>query len=74
MTVEAVTEGEFLVDVSDGIVTATFNRPQARNAFTFAMYEHLAALCARIDEDRSVKALVLTGACLLYTSPSPRDS
>ena len=62
MTVEAVAAGEFLVEVSDGIVTATFNRPEARNALTFAMYERLAALCGEVDEDRSVRALVLTGA------------
>src|ERR671920_38621 len=37
-------------------------RPQARNAFTFAMYERLAEICAIADEDRSIKAMLLTGA------------
>ena len=60
----AVTEvGEdMLYEVRDGIAFVTFNRPQARNAFTFAMYERLAAICAEADADRSIKAMVLTGA------------
>ncbi|MGD0633510.1 MAG: enoyl-CoA hydratase [Beijerinckiaceae bacterium] len=53
---------DLLVSRGDGIVTLTFNRPWARNALTFAMYEGLAGLCAQIDADESVKALVLTGA------------
>ena len=40
----------------------TFNRPQARNALTFAMYEGLAAICAEANKTRDVKALVITGA------------
>lgn len=53
---------DLLVDRHDGIVTATFNRPSARNALTFAMYDGLAALCGEIDADPSVKALVVIGA------------
>ena len=40
----------------------TFNRPQARNALTFAMYERMAEICDEINADRSIKALILTGA------------
>ena len=32
-----------------GIGRATFNRPQARNAFTFEMYEQLAQICERAN-------------------------
>ena len=32
-------QGDILFDVRDGIGRVTFNRPQARNAFTFQMYE-----------------------------------
>src|ERR687893_643362 len=49
-------------EVRAGIAFVTFNRPQARNAFTFAMYERLAEICAIADEDRSIKAMLLTGA------------
>ena len=40
----------------------TFNRPEARNALTFAMYEALADLCRNVPEDGSVRAVVLSGA------------
>ncbi|GFE48921.1 enoyl-CoA hydratase [Roseobacter cerasinus] len=40
----------------------TFNRPEARNALTFAMYDALAEICATIPTDGSVRAMVLTGA------------
>lgn len=53
---------ELLVSRRDGIVTATFNRPRARNALTYAMYDDLAALCAEIDADPTAKALIVTGA------------
>jgi enoyl-CoA hydratase len=53
---------ELLYEVRDGIGFATLNRPKARNALTFPMYERLAALCGEIAEDASVRALVVTGA------------
>ena len=53
---------DLLYEVRDGIGFATLNRPQARNALTFPMYERLAALCGEIASDPSVRALVVTGA------------
>jgi len=53
---------DLLFDVKDGIGRATFNRPQARNAFTFAIYERLAQICGEANDDRSIKVLVLQGA------------
>jgi enoyl-CoA hydratase len=54
--------GDLLFEVRNGIGHATFNRPQARNAFTFEMYERLAHICEQADKDRSIKVLVLQGA------------
>ncbi len=53
---------ELLFDVQDGIGRITFNRPAARNALTFAMYERLAEICTQAADDRSIRVLVLTGA------------
>jgi enoyl-CoA hydratase/carnithine racemase len=53
---------DFLFEVKDGIARATFNRPKARNAFTFAMYERLAQICDEINAERSIKVLILQGA------------
>jgi enoyl-CoA hydratase/carnithine racemase len=44
------------------IAYLTFNRPEARNAMTFAMYERLEAICEQVDADDSVRVLVLQGA------------
>src|SRR5262245_20033210 len=52
---------DLIYEVEDGIGRVTFNRPQARNALTFAMYERLAQICGAADEDRSLKVLILTG-------------
>ena len=53
---------ELLYDKRGEIGWITFNRPQARNALTFAMYEGLAEICGRIGQTREAKALVITGA------------
>jgi enoyl-CoA hydratase/carnithine racemase len=51
-----------LYEIHDGIGRVTFNRPQARNAFTFQMYEQLGDICQQAENDSSVKVLLLTGA------------
>jgi enoyl-CoA hydratase len=53
---------EILYEVRDSIGFLTFNRPAARNAMTFAMYERMAQICAEANENKEVRALVLTGA------------
>ena len=53
---------DILFEQRDGIGRVTFNRPQARNAFTFAMYERLAEICQEADGDRGIKVLVFQGA------------
>ena len=53
---------ELLYEVRDGVGRITFNRPQARNALTFAMYERLAQICEEVEKNKSVKVLLLTGA------------
>jgi enoyl-CoA hydratase len=54
--------GDLLYEINDGIGRITFNRPQARNAFTFQMYDRLGEICAQAENDSSVKVLLLTGA------------
>ena len=53
---------ELLYEVRDGVGYVTFNRPQARNSLTFAMYERLAEICNKANAERSIKALLITGA------------
>ncbi|MBI1736834.1 MAG: enoyl-CoA hydratase/isomerase family protein [Candidatus Rokubacteria bacterium] len=53
---------EVLVTRDGAIVTLTFNRPEARNAMTWNMYERLYRTCEEVDADESVRVLVLRGA------------
>jgi enoyl-CoA hydratase/carnithine racemase len=52
---------EVLYDLTDGVGLISINRPQARNAFTFAMYERLAEICKAASADPSVKVLLISG-------------
>ena len=53
---------DLLYEVRDGIGQITFNRPQARNALTFAMYERMAEIARGAKDDPSLKVLIITGA------------
>jgi enoyl-CoA hydratase len=45
-----------------GALRIRVDRPSARNAMTFAMYDRIAAVCRDANADASVKAVVLTGS------------
>ncbi|MBD1545588.1 enoyl-CoA hydratase/isomerase family protein [Roseibium aggregatum] len=53
---------ELIYELQNGIGRITLNRPQARNALTFDMYERLAEVCSTVPADGSVKAIIVTGA------------
>jgi len=53
---------DLLYDLQDGIARITFNRPEARNALTFAMYDRLAEICDNAGQDPHIRALILSGA------------
>jgi enoyl-CoA hydratase len=53
---------DLLYEVRGDIGYVTFNRPAARNALTFPMYERLAEICASAGATDPLRALVLCGA------------
>jgi enoyl-CoA hydratase/carnithine racemase len=53
---------DLLFEQRDTIAWVTFNRPQARNAMTWAMYDALERVCEHVEGDDSIRVLVLTGA------------
>src|SRR3954468_328290 len=55
-------EAELLYERRGAAAVITFNRPHARNAMTFAMYEALYAHCDEIDADDAIRVLVMRGA------------
>jgi enoyl-CoA hydratase len=53
---------DILFSRDGGIARVTLNRPQARNALTFAMYERLADICAQVSGDRGIRVMIIEGA------------
>ena len=56
----AAPETIFAIDPPFAILT--FNRPEARNAMTWGMYDALVDVCERVDADPQVRVLILRGA------------
>ena len=55
-------EAPLLFEKDGPLALVTFNRPEARNAITWEMYDGLVAACETVDQDDSLRVMVLTGA------------
>jgi len=53
---------EVLVDIADGIMTITLNRPEARNAANKALAEGVSAAMDELESNDDVRVAILTGA------------
>jgi enoyl-CoA hydratase/carnithine racemase len=53
---------ETIFQIDPPFAILTFNRPEARNAMTWAMYDALMAACERVDADPQVRVFILRGA------------
>lgn len=60
MTVEDSTK-HVLVDSQDGIMRIQLNRPEKKNALTFAMYHTMADAFTQADQDNQIRVVFLTG-------------
>lgn len=59
---DTVVTQDILTERRGAVLWITFNRPEARNAMKLVMYDRLVELCAEINADPGVRAVVLTGA------------
>src|SRR5665647_830896 len=57
-----MSEGAVHLNVEGGIASVLFDRPQARNAMTWAMYEQLVAICGQLQVEKSVRVATFRGA------------
>ena len=59
-----------MLDVRDdgGVRVVTFDRPEARNAFNFALYRAVTVAVEEAATDEGVRAVVLTGRGTAFTS------
>ena len=53
---------EVLVDVADGIMTITLNRPKAKNAANKALADGVAAALIELDSNDAIQVAIITGA------------
>src|SRR5438309_7611477 len=51
-----------LLERDGPVATVTLNRPEARNAMTFEMYDELHEACEHLDRDAGVRVVILRGA------------
>jgi enoyl-CoA hydratase len=56
-----MTDGDVRLVREAAVATILFDRPQARNAMTWRMYDGLAAVCEQLAKDSSVRVTVLRG-------------
>ena len=63
-TAELDTEpnADILYTIQDGIGHVTLNRPQARNALTFEMYDRIAEICCAANDRSDLRAIIFAGA------------
>ncbi len=55
-------EGKVILRIADAVAHVQFERPWARNAMTWAMYDGLASACSTINADHRIRVAVLRGA------------
>lgn len=56
------------IDREQGLLTLRLNRPDKKNALTRAMYRAMADALDQADQDKSVRALLITGGEQCFTS------
>ena len=53
---------DILLSVQEGIATVTLNRPDQRNAMNYGMWQDMGRICQDLEQDPSVRVVVVTGA------------
>lgn len=62
MTATPTGTDTILCDIEDQIATVTLNRPEARNAMSREMMEHMGDVFSSLEMNRDVRCVILTGA------------
>jgi enoyl-CoA hydratase len=57
-----MSEGRVRLSVQEGIASILIDRPEARNAMTWNMYDELAAICDQIGKNAAVRVATIRGA------------
>lgn len=57
-----MSDGNVNLEIQGPLATVTFDRPNERNAMTWAMYVQLGVICEQLRQDPSVRAVLFRGA------------
>jgi enoyl-CoA hydratase/carnithine racemase len=57
-----MSDGVVRFSVAAGVATVIFDRPQARNALTWRMYQELARICVDVAGDPAIRCVIFRGA------------
>ena len=60
------------IEIADNVATVTINRPEVLNGLHPEAHSEMERIWEDLGSNEQVKVAILT--CLLYTSPSPRDT
>ncbi len=55
-------QGQVSLGIDAGVASIVFDRPQARNAMTWRMYEQLETVCEQLQTEANVRAVFFRGA------------
>ena len=58
----SLSEGAVQLTLQGGVASVVFDRPRARNAMTWAMYEQLMHICTQLQTDKTVRVVTFRGA------------
>ncbi|MEM8862147.1 MAG: enoyl-CoA hydratase-related protein [Chloroflexota bacterium] len=67
------TENHILTEQIGSILKIEFNRPEKKNALTFAMYDTVTATLKSADEDPSINVIYITGRGNAFTAGNDLD-
>lgn len=57
-----MSEGKVHLTIEGGVASVVFDRPKARNAMTWAMYEQLGHICTQLKADTTARVVTFRGA------------
>ena len=56
------------IEKNNGIATVSLNRPDKRNAMSFALLRELVSVAQQIKKDRSIRVVILTGEANVFSA------
>lgn len=63
-----MSDKEVLVDIADGVMTITLNRPKAKNAVNLALAKGVAAAIDELESNDELRVAIITGAAGTFCS------